>query len=62
MDGKLGSSNKSSYCWCHLNHKVAIEMCKQLPEANLAMIALQLTFSRAPCPYEWGMILNIFLI
>jgi hypothetical protein len=28
----------------------------QLPEEDLAIVTLQLTFGIAPCPFEWGVL------
>jgi hypothetical protein len=34
-------------------------MATQLPDNLIAIIMLQLTFVSAPCPFEWGTILEI---
>jgi hypothetical protein len=47
---------KSAYRRCHLNHETAVQTITQLPEDNLAIISLRLTFGGSPCPYEWGVI------
>lgn len=47
---------KSAYRRCHLNHKTAVQTITQLPEDNLAIISLRLTFGGTPGPYEWGVI------
>ena len=47
---------KSAYRRCHLNAKVAVQTCTQLPEENLAIMALRLTFGGCACPFEWGAI------
>ena len=47
---------KSAYRRCHLNTKVAVQTCTQLPEENLAIMALRLTFGGCACPLEWGAI------
>jgi hypothetical protein len=47
---------KSAYRRCHLNWKTAIQTCTQLPEEDLAIVALRLTFGGAPGPYEWGVL------
>jgi hypothetical protein len=47
---------KSAYRRCHLGAKTAIQTCTQLPDENLAVVALRLTFGGAPGPYEWGVI------
>jgi hypothetical protein len=33
---------------------MARQTIMQLPEDNLAIITLQLTFGGTPCPFEWG--------
>ena len=45
---------KSAYRRCHLNVNKAIQTCNQIPEEDLAIVALRLTFGGAPGPYEWG--------
>mmetsp|Transcript_24276 Transcript_24276/g.35973 ORF Transcript_24276/g.35973 Transcript_24276/m.35973 type:complete len:268 (+) Transcript_24276:414-1217(+) len=40
----------------HLNAEMAIQTCTQLPEENLAIISLRLTFGGSPGPYEWGVL------
>ena len=47
---------KSAYRRCHLNARTAIQTCTQLPEENIAVVALRLTFGGSPGPYEWGVI------
>ena len=47
---------KSAYRCCHLNHETAVQTITQLPEDNMAIISLQLTFGGLPCPFEWGVI------
>ncbi len=47
---------KSAYQRCHLNHETAAQTITQLPEEELAIISLRLTFGGAPCPYEWSVI------
>jgi hypothetical protein len=47
---------KSAYRRCHLNEKIAVQSITQLPDENLALISLRLTFGGAPGPYEWGVI------
>ena len=47
---------KSAYRRCHLSTSTAIQTCTQLPDDDLAIIALRLTFGGAPGPYEWGVI------
>ncbi len=34
----------------------ALQMATQLPYDKIALITPRLTFSGAPCPYEWGII------
>ena len=47
---------KSAYRRCHLNAEAAVQTCTQLPEGNLAIMALSLIFGGCACPYEWGVI------
>mmetsp|Transcript_13224 Transcript_13224/g.28024 ORF Transcript_13224/g.28024 Transcript_13224/m.28024 type:complete len:842 (+) Transcript_13224:3970-6495(+) len=47
---------KSAYRRLHLNHKTALQTCTQLPEDELALMSLRLTFGGAPGPFEWGVI------
>ena len=47
---------KSAYRRCHLNTDTAIQTCIQLPEEDLAIVALRLTFGGAHGPYEWGVL------
>jgi hypothetical protein len=36
----------------------AVQTCTQLPALNLALMMLRLSFGGAPCPSEWGAILE----
>jgi hypothetical protein len=47
---------KSAHQRCHLNAATAIQMITQLPDEELAIIMLRLTFGGAPCPFEWNII------
>ena len=47
---------KSAYKRCHLQADTAIQTCTQLPDDDLALIALRLTFGGSPGPYEWSAI------
>jgi hypothetical protein len=47
---------KSAYQRCHLNALMAIQAITQLPDKELAIIMLRLTFGGAPCPFEWNII------
>eukprot|EP00957_Ditylum_brightwellii_P107943 8233778-Ditylum_brightwellii.AAC.1 len=47
---------KSTYKRQHINKKVAVQTCTQLPDKDLAIMALQLTFGGTPGPYEWGVV------
>jgi len=40
----------------HLHHETAVKMVTQVPEMNLALMSLRLTFGGAPGPYEWGVV------
>ena len=41
-----------------MNAKTAIQTCTQLPEEDMAILALRLKFGGPPCPYEWGVVLE----
>ena len=47
---------KSAYRRMHLAASTATQTCTQLPDKNLAIMALRLTFGGAPGPYEWGVV------
>ncbi len=47
---------KSAYRRLHLNQKIALQSCTQLPEDDIALMALRLTFGGAACPFEWSVI------
>ena len=47
---------KSAYRRCHLNWETAIQTITQLPDDDIAIISLRLTFGGAPGPFEWGVI------
>jgi hypothetical protein len=47
---------KSAYRRLHLNHRIAQQSCTQLPEDDIALMALRLTFGGAACPFEWSII------
>ena len=47
---------KSAYRRCHLNAETAVQTCTQIPDKNLAVLFLRLTFGEAPGPYEWGVL------
>ncbi len=49
---------KSAYRQCHLNAITAMQTITQLPEDDLGIIMLRLTFGGAPCPFEWNFISN----
>ena len=44
---------KLAYRRCHLNADTEIQAWTQIPEEDLAIVALRLTFGGAPGPYEW---------
>jgi hypothetical protein len=48
---------KLAYWRCHLHSAMAVQTITQLPEDNLCILMLWLTFGRTHCPFEW----NIFL-
>jgi hypothetical protein len=47
---------KSAYTRCHLNAITAMQTITQLPNDELIIMMLQLTFGGAPCPFEWNML------
>ena len=47
---------KSAYRRCHLNWETALTTCTQLPDDDIALMSLRLTFGGSPCPNEWGVI------
>jgi hypothetical protein len=47
---------KSAYCQMHLNWETAARTVTQLPENDLALMSLQLTFGGLPGPFEGGII------
>jgi hypothetical protein len=49
---------KAAFQRCHLNALTAVQTCTQLPELSLAIMMLRLSFGNAPCPSEWGAILE----
>ena len=44
---------KSAYRRVHLAWQTALQTCTQLPEEDIAFLALRLTFGGSPCPAEW---------
>ena len=47
---------KSAYRRCHLNVNTSIQTFNQLPEEDLEIVALHLTFGGSPGPYECGVL------
>jgi hypothetical protein len=47
---------KSAFRRCHLNAKTALQTCTHLPEEELAIVSLRLSFGGRPCPQEWGVL------
>ena len=45
---------KSAYRRGILHYETALKTATQLPNDDLAIITLRLTFGGAPCPFEWG--------
>jgi hypothetical protein len=45
---------KLAYHRGHLHWLMALQTCTQLPNNDLAIITLRLTFGGVPCPYQWG--------
>jgi hypothetical protein len=50
---------KSAYWRGHLHWLTALQTYTQLPDSNMAIIALCLTFGVVSCPYKWGVISKI---
>jgi hypothetical protein len=44
---------KSAYRRVHMAWETALQTCTQLPEEEIAILALRLTFGEAPCPAKW---------
>jgi hypothetical protein len=49
---------KSAYRRLHLHSETAVKAVMQLPELELALMSLRLTFGGAPGPYKWSVILE----
>ncbi len=47
---------KSAYQGCHLNAITAMQTITQLPNDELGIIMLCLTFGGTPCPFEWNIL------
>ncbi len=47
---------KSAFRRCHLHAETAIQSCASLPQDDIALVALRLTFGGAACPFEWSVI------
>jgi hypothetical protein len=47
---------KVAYRRLHLHHQTAVQGCTLIPDLELGLLPLRLTFGGAPCPYEWGVI------
>jgi hypothetical protein len=47
---------KSAFRRCHLSAEQAVQTCTHIPEDDLLLVSLRLTFGGAPCPSEWGII------
>jgi hypothetical protein len=47
---------KSAYRRCHLNAITAMQTITQLPDNELGIIMLHLTFEGTPCPFEWNIL------
>eukprot|EP00957_Ditylum_brightwellii_P210893 15365526-Ditylum_brightwellii.AAC.1 len=47
---------KSVYKRKHINTRVAMQTCTQLPEEDIVIIALCLTFGGSHGPYKWGVL------
>ncbi|KAL9183869.1 hypothetical protein ACHAXT_004725 [Thalassiosira profunda] len=47
---------KSAYRRCHISPETSVQTVTQLPDLNLAIVALRQTFGGTAGPYEWGCI------
>ncbi len=47
---------KAAFHRLHLHYSTAIQCCTQIPNLEIALMTLRLTFGGAPCPFEWGVI------
>lgn len=47
-------NTKILYRRVHLAWQTALQTCIQLPEKDIAILALRLTFGGAPCPTKWN--------
>jgi hypothetical protein len=47
---------KSAYRRCHLNAESAVQSCASLPNDEIVLLPLRLTFGGAACPFEWNII------
>ena len=47
---------KSAFRRCHLNARTALQTCTQLPDDDLLVVSLRLSFGGRPCPQEWGVL------
>jgi hypothetical protein len=45
---------KSGYCRDSLHTSTALQTVTQIPEDNIAIITLRLTFGGSPGPFKWG--------
>ena len=45
---------KSAFRRMHLNADTAVKSCIQLPDQDIVLMYLRLTFGGKPCPSEWG--------
>ena len=45
---------KSAYRRVHLAWQTALQTCTQLPEQEIAVLSLRLTFGGSPCPTKWN--------
>jgi hypothetical protein len=50
---------KAAFCRLHLIFSTTVQCCTQIPELEITLMTLCLTFGGAPCPLEWGVILEL---
>jgi hypothetical protein len=44
---------KSAYRWVHKAWTTVLQTCTQIPDKDIPILSLQLTFGGGPCPTKW---------
>jgi hypothetical protein len=47
---------KAAFRRLHLHYSTAVQCCTQIPDLEIVLMTLCLTFGGAPCPFKWGAI------